>query len=1193
MSIRDVGQDWARQYRLFAHNFQHLPLTGLDRAGVAAVLRAAGPAARAVAEKPSELDEVARVAAYPADPTLGADPFYVRVLAEDLASGNLRPERIADQPPDIGRYLDTWWESIKQLAGNTPTRDLFGTLTAALGPIGRDDLEHINPSLVDDWAADKFDDVLRRVRRYVLRDPEGGYVLAHPRLRDYLCTRIKLEAYRDKVVDYCARWRDHKSQYALNFFARHLKAARRTEDLYELIGKEWMQARRFQAQGDLGFARDVQLMIDMASAEQQACIVQQFRGSFILATFAGRARAAQWDIVELLARAGRDVRATNLATLLSDPDNRSRALIRIATVVHERGEHDRSSSILAEALRSADAITDDRRKTAALGTVARAFAVSGDRQRAATATADALTIIKRLNNNWDTPGRAIEAVAQALAKTADIDGLQRLRAAAGAINRSADRARALASVATALAAVGDRDAVNVGRMALDAAAATPNNQYPEEALGFVSSALVATGDQAGLQSLPKIAEQITDAAHRDAALRTIAPVLATTGDPDGAVSVSHMVANESIRVSTLAAVAKALVASGQHEAAAESAHRALAMFVSMDRTGAGKPEWILVSVSATLAIVRDLTGWRQVIAAVESLTPLQRANVLPALARDCAAVGEFQDMEQVSSVGATIVEHAENRVNNLDQDPQPEDLTHFEQAETLVDTDRNRIRRDSAEAIASVAEALAIIGASDKARITAGRALAIAELVTDGFNGTRVMAAVAETLLAIGDPDGAVAAAEKALTRGELGERDSGLTEALVAVTQAMAYRADRAGLDQVRRAIGAVTDIDDRKRVLRVLAPAWAASGRSQEASSVLAMLTDPVDQAETLCAMAEAFASAAYSGEALTAAHHALAIANDRTDEWEQARAMAAAARALFAAGEREAGLNALETAGELEQLLDVIVRVAPVLEPSDRTRLAMVIQGALASIRSNMDADGDFVKSSASDEQGPASVMQMGVRLSLRPSESAALIEAMAALGDSQGVEVVAQQAVDIAERAVDEHDLAVALEALAPALAASGNRAILDRLRADATTIVDDGWRTSAMRAVAAAFAKIGDWEAALSATDSMKRVEDRAAALAAVAQELAATEHHEKALVAVRHALAAAEGIRNARVRSRQIGKVAEVLPQVGQFEQAAETWYSQLDAASLADRETMFQSLATKARILAPKECAGAPDRHA
>jgi len=246
VTLRDVGQDWRRDYAFPADQVVSLALGGLDRDDIRQLFAGLGAAGARIAGNPVLLEQIVDRAAYADAPGLGADPFYVRFLAEDVAAAEVTPEQIADQPRGLDAYLDRWWKQIVQLAGDAPLRDLFGTLAAALGPIARGDLEAINASLRDDWAGDFFEQVLSRVRRLVRRDGAGRYGLAHPRLRQYVADprRIgKINDYRGRVLEYCRRWPEHRSPYALTCLGTHLADAGHLDELARLFSSEWLAAQ--------------------------------------------------------------------------------------------------------------------------------------------------------------------------------------------------------------------------------------------------------------------------------------------------------------------------------------------------------------------------------------------------------------------------------------------------------------------------------------------------------------------------------------------------------------------------------------------------------------------------------------------------------------------------------------------------------------------------------------------------------------------------------------------------------------------------------------------------------------------------------------------------------------------------------------------------------------------------------------
>ncbi|MBK6873950.1 MAG: toll/interleukin-1 receptor domain-containing protein [Kineosporiaceae bacterium] len=245
VTVRDVGQDWRADYEFPRDQVTPLPLGGLDREEVRELFAGLGTPDDGVIIDDDLLTEVMSRAAHEDDPRLGADPFYVRFLAEDVAAGRITPRDVAHQPHGLDAYLDRWWQQIRQLAGDTPIRDLFGTLAAAVRPMSRAELEAVNPSLLDDWSGDFFDQVLERVRRMVRRHEDGRYSLVHPRLRRYIADprRIgKISDYRGRLLAYCEGWPQHRSPYALTALGAHLLEAGRLDDLYRLHSAEWIAA---------------------------------------------------------------------------------------------------------------------------------------------------------------------------------------------------------------------------------------------------------------------------------------------------------------------------------------------------------------------------------------------------------------------------------------------------------------------------------------------------------------------------------------------------------------------------------------------------------------------------------------------------------------------------------------------------------------------------------------------------------------------------------------------------------------------------------------------------------------------------------------------------------------------------------------------------------------------------------------
>jgi WD40 repeat protein len=248
VSIRDVGQDWASQYRLPTDQLTVLPLDGFNRDAITAVFTATGPHAAELIHQPGAADLIATKAAYetpdaaaPGTATVSADPLYVRFLAQDANTPDTHLEDLQNLPTGLTGYLDRWRAEIRKVVADRPVGDLFAVLALAHGPLNATDLRALAPAAFEDpagWADDYFDtDVLPAIRRLLTGNDQAGYTLAHPRLTSYLRTRLTAstrDTARQALLDYCAHWPEHHSVYALTHYPTHL-AEERPESFASLV----------------------------------------------------------------------------------------------------------------------------------------------------------------------------------------------------------------------------------------------------------------------------------------------------------------------------------------------------------------------------------------------------------------------------------------------------------------------------------------------------------------------------------------------------------------------------------------------------------------------------------------------------------------------------------------------------------------------------------------------------------------------------------------------------------------------------------------------------------------------------------------------------------------------------------------------------------------------------------------------
>ena len=561
VSVRDVGQDWRSDYGLPADQLSELPLGGLDRDEIQALFSTLGEAGQGIAGDPALLAHIVEQAAYANDPALGADPFYVRFLAEDVASALLGPQQIAGQPKGLDAYLDRWWKQIMQLAGDTPLRDLFGTLAAALGPIGRNDLEAINASLRDDWAGDFFEEVLARVRRLVRQDGSGRYALAHPRLRHYVADprRIgRIDDYRSRLRDYCLRWPEHRSPYALSFLATHLADAGRVDELCALFSSQWIAAQ-WSVLGTYSplisdFDRAARALLAAPDPDYPrllALVVARQTGRELMLGFPDEiydAWTAQGEIERALACLGAlgKARGRAIGPLLA-------VATRLLDAPHGEGNARRAAMLLLQVIdqlplvRRANEQHQVLAKLAALLPAARGLP---DARRSAL-----LRQAVEFAENADDPvlrAAALGAMASALcASTPDRDRarelLSRARALLPGIDLSADRAFVLASLLPALAAFSpDEVRAEVATLADQGAAVLEHGSLAKNP--FIEllrrwrpwQGSLSTQHEGSVTLLARCAELYLDTsgeerAYAGAALSAIVPALCRLGEKERAI----------------------------------------------------------------------------------------------------------------------------------------------------------------------------------------------------------------------------------------------------------------------------------------------------------------------------------------------------------------------------------------------------------------------------------------------------------------------------------------------------------------------------------------------------------------------------------------------------------------------------------------------------------------------------------
>ena len=238
--------------------------------------------------------------------------------------------------------------------------------------------------------------------------------------------------------------------------------------------------------------------------------------------------------------------------------------------------------------------------------------------------------------------------------------------------------------------------------------------------------------------------------------------------------------------------------------------------------------------------------------------------------------------------------------------------------------------------------------------------------------------------------------------------------------------------------------ELADRTHIPPVLPAVWAALGQHTRGEALARSETDPDDQAETLCDLAEALVQAGEPEQAET-------VARSITDPYGQARALAAVAGALAQAGRHE---QAVQAAAEAE------AAARSTTDPDDQGQALAYVAEALAKVGLHeqavqVAAEAETVARSSTHPVGRAQAL-------------ANVAGALARAGrDEQAVQAAAE-AETTARSITDPDDQAYVLAYLARTLAQAGLHAQAETV---ARSITDPDEQARALWAVTEALPRL--------------------------------------------------------------------------------------------------------------------------
>lgn len=314
-----ADHDWPDHLRLPLERVQRLVLGAMTTHDLAALLRAAGGAVAPLAEDRAWIEQALQVS--------DGDPFYLKLLAEDLRDGRMQPGQIGEQPVGLDAYLRSWWNQVAGAVRARDVRDLLGTLAIARGRFQRNDLTAMFPDL--GWA---LDGVLTEVRRFVIGGEQEGYTLCHPRFADYVRRRVgprALETYTSALLVHCANWREHRSPYALQHLSDHLLETERFRELVNLIDRSFLSTKVQCFRSYTGALHDLRNAVHAARA---ICDPVKMLGLALVHSGLQTkvVQLATYDVIPLYARFGESERALEFAQSISDETQQAKTLVAVA-----------------------------------------------------------------------------------------------------------------------------------------------------------------------------------------------------------------------------------------------------------------------------------------------------------------------------------------------------------------------------------------------------------------------------------------------------------------------------------------------------------------------------------------------------------------------------------------------------------------------------------------------------------------------------------------------------------------------------------------------------------------------------------------------------------------------------------------------------------------------------------------------
>ena len=281
-------------------------------------------------------------------------PLFLRFVLEDLAGKVRRGEMFCEieVPQGFSAYIR---EQVSRIVASSwdgiPLTDLLALLSVAKGAIRQDEVGQVL-GIPAETLSHLPNIVARWLRIGVSKAGEWRtFSFAHPLLATEFAKAMgeKAQEAEMKLLSWCERWKEHKSEYALRYFDEHLKGAGEREKLWQLaMDDKWanLRAEVFLDEPEL-VLKTARLGLDAAIEVEDATMIARMLLRHV------RLLMRQESPMEALRR-GKVERALKLAELAMEQDATAGTNwhLILAWNFHRKGDTENASKALRQLTRT-------------------------------------------------------------------------------------------------------------------------------------------------------------------------------------------------------------------------------------------------------------------------------------------------------------------------------------------------------------------------------------------------------------------------------------------------------------------------------------------------------------------------------------------------------------------------------------------------------------------------------------------------------------------------------------------------------------------------------------------------------------------------------------------------------------------------------------------------------------------------